>query len=310
MQKSPNELLVEAGCKKKSWIKISEFDWDYTWIPHGHLIAKGACIGHDYLDYLAPEKGKTKVFSTVTNQKIRSVNAEEETIALDLSMTMRWLDPHIKTNFSHEDVKNGGITLEPHLNNYHIWIPDWYIFNLRNFKSFESQRIKSLTILTDEMFSDLRSPNTTRKRTLVEMKTEIKSTVYCDFSHTAYPLDEQNCELRFGSSSLGAILSLYDPYKTYHPKNGYEAAKFDISVTFFDEKQNSGNNTIGIGVKMKRILNPFIWKYYIPCTTIVVVSSLSFAIPVTAIPGRVALLVTQFLTLINLFIYQMASNHL
>ena len=40
---------------------------------------------------------------------------------------------------------------------------------------------------------------------------------------------------------------------------------------------------------------------------IVVVSIMGFIIPASAIPGRVALLVTQFLTLINLFIYQMVS---
>ena len=208
MFKSTNDLLIEAGCKKKNWIKIGDFDWDYTWIPHGHLVAKGACIRPDYIDYLVPEKGTTKVFSTVTKPKIRSVNAVEETIAVDLSMTMRWVDPNIKTNFSRKDIKNGGITLEPHLNNYHVWIPDWYIFNLRNFKNVDSQRIKSLTILTDELFADLRSLNTTRKGTLVEMKAEIKITVYCDFYHTAYPHDEQNCEVRFGSSSSGAILTL------------------------------------------------------------------------------------------------------
>jgi hypothetical protein len=223
---------------------------------------------------------------------------------------MRWFDPNIKTNFSQADIENGGITLAQRLNEYQIWTPDWFIFELRNFKTLESQRIKSLIILPEQMLTDLRALNYTRKRTLVEMKTEIKTTVYCNFYHREYPLDNQTCEVRFGSRSLGAIFTLYDPNETSHAETRYEAAQFDMAVKFFDEKINSGNNTIGIDIKMTRILDPFIWKYYIPCTTIVLVSSLSFAIPVTAIPGRVALLVTQFLTLINLFIYQMASKDL
>ena len=40
------------------------------------------------------------------------------------------------------------------------------------------------------------------------------------------------------------------------------------------------------------------------CATPIVIG---FIIPVTVIPGRVSLLVTQFLTLINLFIHQMVS---
>ena len=40
---------------------------------------------------------------------------------------------------------------------------------------------------------------------------------------------------------------------------------------------------------------------------IVVVSFISFLVPLTAIPGRIALVVTQFLTLTNMFIHQMVS---
>ena len=41
---------------------------------------------------------------------------------------------------------------------------------------------------------------------------------------------------------------------------------------------------------------------------IVLVAEIGFIIPASAIPGRVALLVTQFLTLINLFIHQMSES--
>ena len=82
-----------------------------------------------------------------------------------------------------------------------------------------------------------------------------------------------------------------------------------MSITFFDHQRNHGNNTVGISIKMSRMVNSFILKYYIPCIAIALVSEVSFVIPVTAIPGRVALLVTQFLTLINLFIYQMVSQN-
>ena len=53
---------------------------------------------------------------------------------------------------------------------------------------------------------------------------------------------------------------------------------------------------------MKRIQQPYLLKYYLPCIAIVTVTQISFYIPPDAIPGRIALLVTQFLTLTNLFI--------
>ena len=59
---------------------------------------------------------------------------------------------------------------------------------------------------------------------------------------------------------------------------------------------------------MHRIRQSFYVKYYIPCGAIVLVSQLGFFIPVTAIPGRVSLLITLFLSLINLLIYQMGES--
>ena len=42
---------------------------------------------------------------------------------------------------------------------------------------------------------------------------------------------------------------------------------------------------------------------------IVVVAQISFIIPMSAIPGRVALVVTQFLTLTNIFIHEMVRYY-
>ena len=58
-------------------------------------------------------------------------------------------------------------------------------------------------------------------------------------------------------------------------------------------------------MKIDRILRPFIFRYYLPCAAIVMVSALSFIIPVAALPGRIGLAVTQFLTLTSIFIHQM-----
>ena len=78
-------------------------------------------------------------------------------------------------------------------------------------------------------------------------------------------------------------------------------------MTLFDQKTGMGTNYIGIKIELDRKLSSFMLQYYIPCITIVMISDLSFVIPVTAIPGRTALLVTLFLTLINLFIHEMVS---
>ena len=139
------------------------------------------------------------------------------------------------------------------------------------------------------------------------MRYAIKTTVYCTFEHSAYPMDEQRCDITFGSSSSGAIFVLNETHRKQQPSNTYEAANFDVSITFCDDQKIQGINNVGIKIQMKRVTTSFILKYYIPSMAIVFVTIMGFIIPVSATldNGRVALLVTLFLTLINLFIYHM-----
>ena len=56
----------------------------------------------------------------------------------------------------------------------------------------------------------------------------------------------------------------------------------------------------GFHMKLKRKSTPFIFNFYIPSALFVMVSWTSFVIPVHAIPGRIALIITTFLVLINI----------
>ena len=80
-----------------------------------------------------------------------------------------------------------------------------------------------------------------------------------------------------------------------------------MAITFVGEKDKHGNDMVGFNIQMFRGIQPFILEFYLPCIAIVLVSQISFVIPLTALPGRVALLVTQFLTLTNLFIHAMVK---
>ena len=150
-------------------------------------------------------------------------------------------------------------------------------------------------------------------KTGIEMRYEIKTTVFCKFDHSKYPMDDQTCDIRYGSGSSSAIFVLSseqkDSQNLHHRTRINQAADFKVSISFFDMETSHGNNTVGMKIAMDRIIFSFILKYYVPCMAIVLVSIIGFVIPATAIPGRVALLVTQFLTLINLFIYQMVSQY-
>ena len=124
-------------------------------------------------------------------------------------------------------------------------------------------------------------------------------------------MDDQKCLFRFGSQANDVRFVLYDSSQKFHRNSSYEAIEYEVNILYPDFTSNgeeAENAFVGFDIKMDRILSPFLFKYYLPSFAIVTASSISFIIPLTAIPGRVAFMVTQFLTLTNLFIYQMVSK--
>ena len=87
----------------------------------------------------------------------------------------------------------------------------------------------------------------------------------------------------------------------------FEAVGFDMKITFTDGSVPDVKQ-YGFEIRMRRILSPFFLKSYIPSTSIVLISGISFMIPLSAIPGRVGLSVTLFLTLANIFINKTVCN--
>ena len=279
----------------------------YRWIANGMLLEKGVCIGKNYHKDFAPEKEATMVHTTIEYQKVRNVDAKKQTLFVDIVMTLRWFDPNIKTKFSPEDKQNGGITLSLRTIDK-IWIPDMYIWNRTSIQSKEEwASLIHAKIVAINNTNGLHNERVETKsgKTLVEMTYEIKATVFCKFEYSNYPMDEQICNISIGSSSYEAIFVLHDENGIYHSGSNYKAVNLMMSTTYFDEGIEHVRNKVGIKIQMNRLMKPFWMKYYIPCIAIVIVSEIGFIVPLTAIPGRVALLVTQFLTLVNLFIYQM-----
>ena len=266
-------------------------------------MADGLCIGQEYARSVAPFKGNTSVYSTVEGPRFRGISISDGTVSVDFKLTMRWLDPDIKTLFDDEDMDAGYVVLSK-ASLDKIWIPDLYILDSRSFKLHDEwASLKRSSVLTRHM------PGISiGNYAAIELQYEIKSTVYCRFYPATYPMDRQICNVTFGSGSFEARFVLHDFDEILGDPFMSKSSEFEIQIHLFDNMKGDGSNTIGMNIKIRRIISPFLLKYYVPCIGIVLLSALSFAIPVTAIPGRVSLLVTLFLTLTNVFIHQIVSH--
>ena len=203
-----------------------------------------------------------------------------------------------------------------------IWHPnlDIYTYGLLDWKSlYHPNWFLSVGI---NKCPWLRSCDLTPNITSLYAEKSWRATLFCKFDFSRFPFDTQNCSFRqiFQSTSDVAKLFLFSPYAQKYFNNQtldikmewkYEGDGFRINInpigTITDPTKITQISTgdFGFDIILERIVEPYMFQYYFPCAAIVVISQISFMIPLSAIPGRVALVVTQFLTLTNIFIYQM-----
>lgn len=242
---------------------------------------------------------------------VRNVDSRQQTMSIDMKLSMKWLDPRIKYNLAQISKDSGNlkesrdIFLSPSAVKK-IWTPDLVIHNITSLKirSEWISTISSKVLVSRELSNNYDNDSYNAN---IEVMHQIKSTVYCNFDHTKYPMDRQHCKVTLGSNSFGAIFVLEEPNEEH--QDSYTSSNFRITSTIFDNRlHNSGKNTIGVSVVLTHGVTPFFFKYYIPSMAIVTISMMGFTMPLTALPERVALLVTQFLTLTELFIHEMVST--
>lgn len=323
-------MLIAVGCRRKEWIFDSDgVAYTYKWKAKGDLLEDRSCIDDTYQKHLMPglmklhshsrdkrsikehvlEESRTIVYTIIEYQKVREVDDKKGLLFIDLTLTMIWEDPSVKIKFSSNDLLNGGMQLGRE-SSQTIWTPDLHIKNRTYFaqdaewNSWISARILAPKQVEKQFGTTIE----THATSVIEMRHELKVSVYCHFDHSSYPMDQQTCDINIGSSTEQPTFILHNKGGFNHADNCYESANFNMSIKFFDRGIKNGSNTIGLHVTMCRMQLSYIFMYYIPSVAIVLISLIGFVIPANAIPGRVGLLVTQFLTLINLFIYELVSK--
>ena len=88
--------------------------------------------------------------------------------------------------------------------------------------------------------------------------------------------------------------------------NDLHDEKFDISLMPLDQSwyishgRQQNISLSGFRAKLKRSYTPFIMNIFLPTGMLTVASFIGFLIPPDIVPGRMALLVTTFLMLVNI----------
>ena len=332
-------IVVSEKCDRKYHYINAKNKCPFSIPENGTLLDYGVCIRHSYDSSVSPKSHGTienttkeeirsrgakcfkkcdeccmltytPVFTTINYHMVRDVDDKKRTMTSDISLTMFWMDDRIKTyrdvTVDKDHAKLRSIDL-PISRKTNIWTPDLYVYNLSEYKSFkDSINVVGLKILAlhyqDNGFC-LQGP-------MVKYDIEAKINFYCDLDYSQYPMDFSTCKLRLGSQRSDTRFILHDDQSYRFNNEQYRVLNFEIKAAIVEELKKFSMEKIGLDIKINRVIQPFVLKYYLPCIIITLVSQCSFIIPLTAIPGRISLIITSLLTIISIFLQQMVCVYM
>ena len=281
------------------------------------LLAPNVCITSDYDPSYKPNVATLDTATIVfKNIRLLNVNEKKKDVTLDLEVFMIWKDDRIKVlqNNSEYTIILHQITNEN--DEPSIWTPlrQLSIVNLRNRGNLDGRIMTMALFGKDSMNKLFTSDNFLGNASdaFVFSHIEWGLTIWCSFNFSRFPFDTHVCPvaMRFRNIHVNFADQEVMYFLDYAQKM---ADGFMIKVTKINPmihkhpKLEVYWNEIGFEISMKRQISKYIYQYYIPCIAIVITSGFSFIIPLSAIPGRVSLVVTLFLTLTNIFIVQMVG---
>ena len=264
--------IEEAGCPFKS---MNQF------------LVQNICLMPNYHSNEPPNGlyTKTNVFISLHGAYMLEVDEKNNKFTIHISENLQWLEPRMRTNFSKVPTGINMIKLSED-SYYKIWHPekDMYTLNILEKSTLHEPKFyKDLVVMKDE--------ETRNNASLVDAWKDWRATIFCPFDFSDYPFDTQRCEFsQKADIHTKTFLTYYFPQnstKLVYDAIGYHI-KISLSGPFIGIKESlwnieKGSDKIGFNITMERIFEPYLYKYYFPCITIVIVSQISYIIPLSFI---------------------------
>lgn len=268
-------------------------------VTNNHL-----CLPADYNKFDLPYRDRTNIIDIgIDITDVLRINDKEYSVEFSSYFNVMWTEPrlHIPDRFLHElnesDSAAGEmIPVNLELVN-ELWLPNIFIYNLKTFKVVEVlSKHAGLWITRD-------------REIMYSQATHIN--FICPMRYDSFPLDTQTCKFQVGSYSYDMTKMLFiqsNKVQGYVKTTHSVVLDYAVDVHVLNDEDlqlsygELGNFSVaGFEMKLSRHISHYLITYYLPSGLFVVVSWISFVVPPEVIPGRMALLVTLFLVLVNIF---------
>ena len=228
---------------------------------------------------------------------VQEVNDKKQTVTLDMYFKIKWFEPRIKINASSSSWSKKASMVDgeyfyPILLDYmmHFWIPDTEIYSL---ELYQPQNVLRPT-------ANFRI----NKNWLLRYQARVKLILSCQMNFEDYPFDSQHCHFRQGSFyNHQDVVNCTTEVSHDNEQQRNLQYMMDIHPEYHLYKWGDTFwPACGFKMELKRKTTQIFFQVYLTSTLLVSVSWVSFIIDPSIVPGRMGLLVTVFLVLINIFI--------
>jgi len=249
-----------------------------------------------------PGEPPAEVQIGLDNFEILKIDDREFTIEINAYFIVKWRDKRIEVHDEAIDYhfselghdSTDWVPVELELVDK-LWIPDAEILRLKGFTGLSVlNRLQGLWMSKE-------------REVLYVTATRIR--FMCPMNFNKFPMDTQTCKFQVGSFNYDNTKMVYRTYYLPLMPNSTESildyeveiASLKIEDTFYLPAETGNYSVAGFEMVLNRKVAHYMITYYLPSSLFVVVSWASFLIPSDDIQGRMALLITLFLVLVNIF---------
>jgi len=230
-------------------------------------------------------------------EEISNINDKAQSMVISMYFAVSWEEPRMVINQSSTDWNDERTGPMNEVNEspetlLKIWYPELEIYGLETFGR-------------QSVLKEMSGVRIMKNRT-INYELGVRITISCRMNFDDYPLDAHTCQFQVGSYYDTKETVTCKAHFIYDAERQRSLQHFltieDLPEEFHTVVIPSGNySACGFQVRLQRKQMQSMFQVYLPSCMFVIVSWVSFMVKPEVVPGRMAMLVTLFLVLINIF---------
>ena len=231
---------------------------------------------------------------------VLEVDDNKQTVSMDMYVKIKWIEPRLRINASSSTWSTEAVNIDGE---------DYVTISLDHMIHFWSPMLEIAWLELYRPQNVLKATATLRvtENKLLRHISRVKITVSCQMDFRNYPFDSQQC--RFLQGSFQSPQEIVDCTSVVsHRKEEQRGLQYDIRIMDLHPEDHTFETNgrvwarCGFNIKLKRQITRILFDVYLTAILLVIASWVSFTVDPNSIPGRMGLLITVFLVLINIFI--------